>query len=734
MEKRLEWAADGLHVFALCSFAIVQPLFAVLSEGPAFFVAHHAQPSDIYLLVLFLCGALPASIVLVEALVGLLSRAARRHLHFWVVTLLLILGLLPMLKRVEGIPGMACLVGAAVLGVTGGAAYYRFRLVRTCFTGLAPAVIVVPGLFMFHSPVSKIVLAGDYANAEKKIAKVENPVPVILVILDEFPTVSLMDEKREIDPIRYPHFAALVREATWFRNFTTVYPATTGAIPSILTGKYPENPGGPQTPTIGEYPDNLFTLLAGTYQVYSFVSCTSLCPARLNQVSAESRLSQRMRNMASDIGVIYGHIFAPGDLIPEDFPEMTGKWADFRGDAARRARIISSRHFLQKKLASLVWSDPPVFFQTFIETLQPAAEPRLYVVHCRLPHCPFQYLPSARRYSRPEQHWAGLLEDGAKWIDDERAVAREYQRHLLQVGCTDTMIGRLVEHLKQVGLYDDALLVITADHGVCHRPGEYRRGLTATNLEDITPVPLLIKVPGQKQGLISDRNVESIDVLPTVAHVLGVEIPWRVDGGNALDPSLPERPRKIVYQHGLARHPEFGEPRGRIVVDAAFERKYVALRRKLKLFGTGADPYGLYRLGPHGELVGCPVERLELVGTAEAKVELEDEAARKDYDPVGEFVPARIRGRVQSSQDLDVPIDLAVAVNGVIRGVAEVRETTDGVGPWSTIVAEESFRPGSNDVQVYVVSQTTGNLTLRRLLNSEAAGLASGPRQPTAAK
>ena len=66
--------------------------------------------------------------------------------------------------------------------------------------------------------------------------------------------------------------------------------------------------------------------------------------------------------------------------------------------------------------------------------------------------------------------------------------------------------------------------------------------------------------------------------------------------------------------------------------------------------------------------------------------------------------------------------------------MAEVRQTTGGAGQWETIVAEESFRPGNNHVQVYVVSQTTGSLTLRRLLNSGAANLASKPRQPATVK
>lgn len=57
------------------------------------------------------------------------------------------------------------------------------------------------------------------------------------------------------------------------------------------------------------------------------------------------------------------------------------------------------------------------------------------------------------------------------------------------------------------------------------RPGEYRRAVTPTNAADIMPIPLIIKAPGGPRGLVSDRNVQSIDVLPTIADLLDVDIP-----------------------------------------------------------------------------------------------------------------------------------------------------------------------------------------------------------------
>ena len=64
----------------------------------------------------------------------------------------------------------------------------------------------------------------------------------------------------------------------------------------------------------------------------------------------------------------------------------------------------------------------------------------------------------------------------------------------LQLGYADRVLGRLVAHLRETGLYDKALLVVTADHGISFRAGEKRRPLSDANLQDIAYVPLFVKL------------------------------------------------------------------------------------------------------------------------------------------------------------------------------------------------------------------------------------------------
>ena len=133
------------------------------------------------------------------------------------------------------------------------------------------------------------------------------------------------------------------------------------------------------------------------------------------------------------------------------------------------------------------------------------------------------------------------------------AATIRYQRHLLQLQYVDTVVGALVSQLRDAGVYDDALIVITADHGASLRSGFPFLQATEASFVDIAAVPLFFKSPGQRQGETVDANVETIDILPTLAAGLGVRLPWTADGANVLDPAWRGRPAKTMLAGGATR-------------------------------------------------------------------------------------------------------------------------------------------------------------------------------------
>ena len=516
----------SLHVWVVASFAAAQPLYDLLGKQAEFFIFQNAGRAEILGLVVVLSGAIPLVLVATERLAGLIGPRTRHRVHETILAVGVALTVLPALQPVEVVPGIALVLAALVLGAGIAVLYARFGAVRLFFTLLAPGVIVFPGLFVAASPVTPLLVhQGRVPEGESQT--IVRPAPIVLVILDEFPTTSLMDGEERIDAGRYPGFAALADRATWYRRATTVAETTYDALPAILTGRYPR-PG--QLPHAIDHPDNLFTLLAGTYEMHTAGVLTQLCPQGLCVRDEDGSALERLSGMLLDLTIVYLHLILSADLR-DRLPSVTDGWAGFAEEMeqfpGRREKL---KHAWVR--APFGWSGRWETGLRFIEGVRAVPHPTLHYLHLMLPHQHFEYLPSGRRY-RARRGIPGLTGEQfneEKQAEDPENVRQVYQRHLLQVGAVDTWLGRLLAHLEDIGIYDRALVVVTADHGISFRAGELHRIATPRTFQDILPVPLFIKAPGQREGRIDDRAIEGVDILPIVAELIGTGLPWRWTG------------------------------------------------------------------------------------------------------------------------------------------------------------------------------------------------------------
>ena len=107
---------------------------------------------------------------------------------------------------------------------------------------------------------------------------------------------------------------------------------------------------------------------------------------------------------------------------------------------------------------------------------------------------------------------------------------QQLQQYMLQTAYVDRLLGRMLNRLRQVGLYDRAAIVVAADHGIAFAPGQDPRLAQLPTLGEIAGVPLMIKAPGQLDGRVDNSNVHTVDVLPTLAADLRLEVPWATSG------------------------------------------------------------------------------------------------------------------------------------------------------------------------------------------------------------
>ena len=94
----------------------------------------------------------------------------------------------------------------------------------------------------------------------------------------------------------------------------------------------------------------------------------------------------------------------------------------------------------------------------------------------------------------------------------------------------DGELARLFQDLKATGLYDDALIVLTADHGEeFHEHGGWWHGTTL--YDEQLAVPLIVKPPrGGTAGVVNDAMVSSVDIAPTIIQSVGAAVPQAMVG------------------------------------------------------------------------------------------------------------------------------------------------------------------------------------------------------------
>jgi hypothetical protein len=326
----------GAALLALGAIAIAQPVFDVVSNSPEFFAARSTTPLTAVAAVLVICLGIPFALLGIERAIRVVSRRAAATFLGIFVTLLSAAVVMPWFRRGEILISPWDAVISALVGLTVALAYGRSRIVRQFLTALAPAALVVPAVFFLDPGVAQTFLPSESAAAVQTIVRTP---PIVLVVFDELPLNSLLDADGKIDAERYPNFAALAREAYWFRNASTVAQTTSYAVPAILSGRYPTARGA--APTLRYYPVNLFTTLARHYAIFASLRFQQLCPPRACRYNS-AMPADTVRSLLSDLGLVWLHIVLPQRLT-EELPPVTDDWAEFARTRETRTEIRNSR-------------------------------------------------------------------------------------------------------------------------------------------------------------------------------------------------------------------------------------------------------------------------------------------------------------------------------------------------------------------------------------------------------
>jgi hypothetical protein len=696
-----------LHVFIFATFAIAQPVFDLLSSYPEFFIARHTEPADIWLLIAFLSAGIPALLVLCLLPFRLFG------VRLWTVAtnavILLLFSLIVWrgLRLMETGISENLLIGMTVAS-TGlfGYFYSRKRKLREFISFLFPAVIIFPLLLVWQSPLAKILFPADARESQSGPFEVADATNVVVLVFDEFPVFSLMKDDETIDAEMFPNFHALSESASWYRNATAVADSTLRSVTSIVTGRYPSED---RVWTHTSYPDNLFTLYAKTHEILAYESATDFCPKWVcGSAKTPEPDKDNLKKLVADLGIVYAHMVTPETLKEQYLPALGATWKNFgakwedevKATDAEAVKALKNRTLSKVQAASR--EDSALSnYKSWLDKIGSSPGPGIYFHHIQLPHKPWKYYPDGIRY------YPGGI-DGLRdevWSKEKGLVLHGYQRHLLQVAHADHLLGLLLDRLRKLQLFDNAMIIITADHGASFIPGKSRRILDDANFADILRVPLFIKQPGQKSGQIHDDDAELVDLLPTINKALGVDGKIPLDGAALTLDAKVERDTRVVLERTRDNR-----IRRILYASAKLNGDRGSLDEKVRLLGS------VYAVGGFGQLLGKPPAEYLAGGGKRLSFSLDYPGLIDRVDASTGLVPGRITGTVTGLTDSgDLPY-VALGVNGKLLSTAKLYHDGKSGTKFSAMVPENAFHEQGNRISLYLVRENPdGRVTIAEM-------------------
>jgi arylsulfatase A-like enzyme len=242
----------------------------------------------------------------------------------------------------------------------------------------------------------------------------------------------------------------------------------------------------------------------------------------------------------------------------------------------------------------------------WLESQARSGQPLYMFVHYIEPHNPLKAPAAYRRFADRRARidrakLAAVADNPLICLTDELQLTPVELEYLIglydeEICYIDSRLGEVLDALREAGLYEDTLILVTADHG--EHFGEH--GLyshVASLYEPIVHIPLIAKLPGGRTGpAVRDDLVQHVDLLPTIAEAVGVEPPQGalLQGRSLAAPPAAGQEREFVYAEWEGRVPFYVRKRLADKPPSALER----YRQPISMIRDARYKYLLREDGP----------------------------------------------------------------------------------------------------------------------------------------
>lgn len=347
---------------------------------------------------------------------------------------------------------------------------------------------------------------------------------ILFILLDQlrYDTLGFMNTF----PVQTPNIDALARSGTVFDNAYCTNPVCVPARASIMTGRYSYDHGvyyndqnwSDRLPTFADHlsKNGYYTTLVGK---------THFFPPRKTAgfqkivVQADYKAYLAKRGMTKKPG---GGKTKDRDYLNRAYPiePTTVSLQDYMPNYLTRRALHELELVSQRRECGEDGNEPFVMKLSYLKPHSPCDQPEPFFSMYQP-----EALPPPVRDEREIDHFNTHLRDYYQiWsqLDESRALKHRAQ-YFGSVSLVDMLIGEVIQKLKDLNLFDNTLIILTADHGdmLCDHYFQ-QKGLF---FEPSVKVPLIFSGPGIPTGKRIAENVSHIDLLPTMLDYCDLYMP-----------------------------------------------------------------------------------------------------------------------------------------------------------------------------------------------------------------
>jgi arylsulfatase A-like enzyme len=328
--------------------------------------------------------------------------------------------------------------------------------------------------------------------------KTERP-NVIFILTDQWRASALGYMGNDI--VQTPQLDKFASSALNFKNTVSVLPVCTPYRASLMTGRYPTSTG-------------------------MFINDLYLPPEELCMAEIFNKEGYKTAYLGK--WHLDGH--GRGDFVPR---ERRQGWTFWKGSECDH-NYPKEHYYDNEDTTKRYWEG--------YSTYAIADEARNYLIqHANddSPFCLFVSIatPHFPHHTAPKEYMEFYKPDKLKLApnvseDMRESALKELQGYYAHCTATDKAIGGIIDKIKELGIFDNSIIIFTSDHGEMMGAHDIKPFEKHTAFSESSNVPFLISYPGinNNSGKIAQAAFTTPDILPSLLSLCGIDIPNTIEG------------------------------------------------------------------------------------------------------------------------------------------------------------------------------------------------------------